>query len=85
MKLKPKLKQLLEDHESAAGRIFDYCILALIILSLASFCIDTIPNLSENAKHWLRVFETITVAIFTIEYLLRLTSSKMHYGKSGRN
>jgi voltage-gated potassium channel len=55
---------------------WEYIIQTLIVLSLIAFAIETLPNLSEESRKWLRVFEIVTVAIFTIEYLLRIVLSK---------
>ena len=44
----------------------------LIVVSLISFAIETLPNLSLTQRKWLRVIEISSTVIFTIEYLLRL-------------
>ncbi|MEM8679547.1 MAG: ion transporter [Planctomycetota bacterium] len=43
----------------------------LILLSLLAFSLDTLPNLSPTYRTYLRIFEIISVAIFTVEYLAR--------------
>ena len=53
------------------GRL-DYVIQALIVLSLIAFAIETLPTLSPEWRRYLRIFEVVTVSIFTIEYFLRL-------------
>jgi voltage-gated potassium channel len=55
---------------------WDYFIQALIVLSLIAFAIETLPNLSQESIQWLRIFEIVTVAIFTIEFFLRIILSK---------
>lgn len=67
-----KLKYTVEESDSAAGRMFDLTIQALIIISLITFSIETLPDLSEKQRAWLQVVEVVTVIIFTIEYLLRI-------------
>ncbi|MCD4664421.1 MAG: ion transporter [Bacteroidales bacterium] len=67
-----KIKNIVEQNNSKAGRIFDFTIQFLIILSLISFSIETIPELSESFRKILKLIEVITVVIFTIEYLVRL-------------
>lgn len=54
---------------------------ALIVLSILSFTIGTMPGLSEEAKSALRTFEVIAVLIFTAEYLIRfiLADRKLAY------
>ncbi len=51
---------------------WDYLIQLLIILSLIAFAVETLPDLSAEWVVRLRVFEIVTVVIFTIEYALRL-------------
>lgn len=67
-----KIKQIIEQNDTKVGRIVDLFIQFLIVLSLVSFSIETLPDLKENTKHILNLIEIITVIIFTIEYLLRL-------------
>ncbi|HMO85493.1 MAG TPA: ion transporter, partial [Lacipirellulaceae bacterium] len=70
--MRERLKEIVEQHDTPAGRVFDLVIQALILTSLASFSIETLPRLSPTARSWLAILEVVTVAIFTIEYLLRL-------------
>lgn len=70
------LYSIIEDNTTNSGKKFDYFIQALIILSSISFSIDTLPNLSESFRSSLNVFETVTVIIFSLEYILRLYVSK---------
>lgn len=68
-----KLKTIIEKNDTKGGRFFDLFIQALIVISLIAFSIDTLPNLSPKLKAALRIAEIVTVTIFTIEYLLRIT------------
>ncbi|MDA7921298.1 ion transporter [Verrucomicrobiales bacterium] len=61
-----------DDKGRASFGRWDYLIQALIVLSLIAFAIETLPTLSERWRRHLRLFEVITVSIFTIEYILRL-------------
>ena len=67
-----KLRQIVEADDTVAGRVFDIVIQVLIVLSLFSFSIETLPNLSNSQRHILRALEIFTVAAFTIEYVLRI-------------
>ena len=58
------------------GRRFDLFIQSLILLSLISFSLETFPNLDSNTKELLKLFEIISVSIFSIEYLLRILLTK---------
>lgn len=66
------LKTLVERSDTKSGKVFDLAIQSLIVLSLISFSIETLPNLSTPTRQWLRYFEIFTVVIFTIEYILRI-------------
>jgi voltage-gated potassium channel len=66
------LKKIVEENDTPAGKAFDISIQALIVISLASFSIETLPGLSMNTQILLRSIEIITVLLFTVEYLLRL-------------
>ncbi len=66
------LKQIVERNDTYRGRIFDLIIQALIVLSLIAFSIETLPDLPESTRRWLRVFEVACIAVFTAEYLLRI-------------
>ncbi|MBK1832363.1 ion transporter [Verrucomicrobiaceae bacterium R5-34] len=64
-----------ENGRVSFGR-FDFIIQGLIILSLISFALETLPNLTSQHQGWLRAFEIGTVVLFTVEYLLRLCLSR---------
>ncbi|MEZ5817186.1 MAG: cyclic nucleotide-gated ion channel [Hyphomicrobiaceae bacterium] len=61
--------------ETAASRLFDHLIVSLILLNVLAFCLETIPEVEAEWGAWLHAFDMISVAIFTIEYLLRLWTS----------
>lgn len=69
---KGALKKVVEENETREGRWFDLSIQALIILSLISFSIETLPDLDPEFRKFLQVFEIVSVVVFTVEYLLRL-------------
>ncbi|NQT61722.1 MAG: ion transporter [Candidatus Marinimicrobia bacterium] len=76
-----KLKQIIESNDTRTGKTVDLFIQVMIVLSLISFSIETLPDLSEKMVKWLGYLETVTVAVFTIEYVLRIAvaDKKMHY------
>ena len=67
-----KLKQIIERSDTPHGRFFDLFIQALIVISLISFSIETLPNISETMRTWLRRIEIFCVIVFSIEYVLRV-------------
>lgn len=76
MKIKNYLRKIVEDNTTKKGRYFDYVIQLLIVLSLVSFSLETLPDLQDKLRVWLQYFEVFSVVIFTVEYLLRIWVSK---------
>lgn len=68
----PTLKQVVEDSDTKAGKTFDLFIQAVIVISLVSFTIETLPDLSPTTRTFLRGIEIVSVTIFTVEYLARV-------------
>ena len=76
MKIKDYLQKIVEDNTHKKGRYFDYVIQLLIVLSLVSFSIETLPDLQDKLRVWLQYFEVFSVIVFSVEYLLRVWVSK---------
>jgi voltage-gated potassium channel len=70
--MKKMIKKLVSSDGSLASKYFDISIQILIVLSVLSFSIDTLPNQSQELEFLLDSFEVFTISIFTIEYLIRL-------------
>ena len=73
------LKRLVEKSDTPAGRWFDNTVFALIVVSLVTFSIETLPNLSPNIAAFLWWAEVVTVVLFTIEYLLRISVAERRW------
>ena len=67
-----RLKSVVEDTDTRAGKVFDVFIQALILASLLSFSLGTIPALSQRSLDLLKGFQLFCVIVFTIEYVLRI-------------
>ena len=74
-----KLKEIVGDGDSRLSRGFDIFIQILIVVSLVSFSIETLPNLSDMAALWLQRVEIFCVAVFSVEYLLRFYASSPRF------
>ena len=70
--LKLAIKRVIEQTNTTAGLVFSLCVQSLIVISLISFSLDTLPDLSIRTRSLLDHVEVITVVLFSIEYLLRL-------------
>lgn len=66
------LKTVIEQSDTTAGRVFDLAIHFLIVVSVITFSIETIPNLSDSTTRILSIVEMLVVSIFLLEYLLRV-------------
>ena len=69
------LRDVVQGSDTKAGRAFDSVVFVLIISSIIAFTFETLPGLSPAAKRTFHIFETITVVLFTIEYVLRIATS----------
>lgn len=66
------IRKLIDDTENLPGKVFAYTIQLLIVTSLVTFTINTLPDLPQKTKEILSILEMLTVSIFTIEYILRI-------------
>jgi len=73
---KENISKTVNSTECFSGKIFTFSIQFLIVVSLITFSIDTLPNLSLNSKNILYIIEVLTVGIFTLEYIIRLIISE---------
>jgi sigma-B regulation protein RsbU (phosphoserine phosphatase) len=69
------LADLLLVSRGPYARAFDNLILGLIIFSVASIGVESIPDLPQWTVQLLRVTEIIVVAVFSFEYLLRIIAA----------
>ena len=75
------IKALVERNDTVSGRAFDLIMQALILFSIVSFSIETLPDLGTGTRKLLHITEVVIVIIFTIEYLLRfyVSDKKLSY------
>ena len=71
-----KLEDIVDNQETRMGRIFDLFIQFLILVSLVTFSIETLPSLSEKTNRILILLERGILAVFTLEYLLRIVVAR---------
>lgn len=72
MSFKQRIKSIVEYNDNTLSHYFAYFIQFLIILSVITFSIETLPNISESTKFWLHSIEVVCVIVFTFEYLARI-------------
>ena len=70
--MKKQIKNIVEFNDNKLSRWFAFFIQALILLSLVTFSVETLPNLKPQTQTILTFIEIFCVVTFTIEYLLRI-------------
>lgn len=58
--------------DSRASRAFDTLIVTLILANIAAFVAETVPRLAAAYGPYFSAFEIFSVAVFSVEYALRL-------------
>ncbi|HFD31378.1 MAG TPA: ion transporter [Gammaproteobacteria bacterium] len=66
------IKGIVERNDTRSGRAFDFFVQGLILLSIITFSIETLPNLDADTRKLLQTIEAVIVALFTLEYLIRI-------------
>ncbi|MGC1204655.1 MAG: ion transporter [Flavobacteriaceae bacterium] len=70
--MKQFIKSIVEINDNRKSRYFAFFIQALILLSVITFSIETIPGLKPQTRTILQSIELFSVIIFSLEYLLRI-------------
>ncbi|MFT4848205.1 MAG: voltage-gated potassium channel [Sediminicola sp.] len=70
--MKEFIKSIIELNDNRLSRFFGFSIQILIILSVITFSVETIPDLKPQTRSILKSFELLCVIVFSIEYLLRV-------------
>lgn len=76
MDARSRLYRVVEETDTFSGRVFDWVVLALIVYSILTLTIETLPNLAPATQRLLWYSEVVVTAIFTIEYGLRVYVAK---------
>ncbi|MEZ4795759.1 MAG: ion transporter [Flavobacteriaceae bacterium] len=66
------IKSIVEFNDNKLSKWFAFFIQALILLSIVTFSVETLPNLKPETRTILRAIEIFCVLVFTIEYILRI-------------
>lgn len=66
------LHDIVQKSDTIAGRLFDLLVLALIVFSIVTLSVETLPGLSPVAIWWLHISEIVVTGLFTLEYILRI-------------
>lgn len=70
--MKDNLRNIVDSTEHRVGRIVSIFIQILILVSVVTFSMETLPNLEPQTRTVLRSIEIFSVIIFTLEYFIRI-------------
>ncbi len=59
-------------ERDVASHVFDWFLITLILLNVIAFAAETVAVVHEKWHHELYLFELFSVAVFTIEYIVRI-------------
>lgn len=74
------IKAIVERNDTASGRAFDLIVQALILFSVVTFSLETLPDLEAGTRQLLDITEIVIIIIFTLEYLLRFCVAERKIG-----
>jgi voltage-gated potassium channel len=66
------LKDKIQSIDVFSEKTLDLFIQSMILLSLISFSIETLPSITDHTRHLLNDFEIFSVGVFTLEYFVRI-------------
>ena len=80
---KTRLYEILEGVRARdpVAKISEILLVSLIAANVAAVVLETVPDLVTDYQRFFEVFETISVVIFTVEYLGRLWTSTEQPGR----
>ena len=70
--MKQYIKSIVEINDNKLSRYFSFFIQVLILVSVITFSIETIPNLKPQTRTLLQAIELFSVIIFSLEYIIRI-------------
>lgn len=74
--MKEKIRNIIDGDDTKLGRFVSIFIQILILVSVVTFSVETIPTLKPETRAMLRTIEVVSVIIFSIEYVLRIYMSE---------
>lgn len=83
-RIQRRIFEIIEPAENGDNhsQFFDRFIIILIVANIVSVILESFPNVSMKYGEALSIFEAVSVAIFTIEYIFRLVTAAYKYPSS---
>ena len=69
------ITDIVQRSDTTLGRVFDWVVIALILISTITLSIETLPDLSPTMRMVFHVSEVLFVGLFTLEYCLRVATA----------
>ena len=69
------IRKIVQESDTPAGRGFDLFVLFLVVYSIVTLSVETVPGLPPVVEQALRISEVAVTIVFTIEYVLRIVTS----------
>lgn len=70
--IREKLRVIIFEHETTAGKLFDLTLTIMIIASVSTVILDSVASIQAQYGKILGILEWTFTALFTAEYFLRL-------------
>ena len=70
------ISDIVQRSDTTLGRIFDWAVIGLIVVSMITLSIETLPNLSRTARTVLDMSEVVITGLFILEYCLRVATAR---------
>ena len=68
-----------KDNSTKANQVFEYLLITLILLNVVAIILDSFEEIASQYGDFLLTFEAVSVAIFSVEYILRIYTAKLKY------
>jgi len=76
MKWREKLHEVIYEADTRAGKLFDIVLITVVFFSLILVSLDSVNWIHQAYNDFFYISEWIVTIIFTIDYLLRIISTK---------
>lgn len=71
-KTKERLFEIIFKADTKEGKAFDVVLITLIVISIVTVILDSVPGISTSMHDAFKIIEWIITIFFTIEYILRI-------------
>ena len=65
-----------------SSKFVDYTLIALVVLSIISVILGSVPEIYDVYANELRAFEIFTIIVFSLEYALRIWTAPLKYSQN---